>query len=181
MSVDLRACCQYPISIVGLMGVGKTTIGRRLAKHLDMPFYDSDEEIERASRRTIKGYFNDYGEAAFRDGERRVIARLLAQGPSVLSTGGGAFVPQDTRDILNKNSLTIWLKADFDTIMERVSRQISKRPLLNVPDPHSMMRALMDTRYPLYAQAHITVMANTGTHSQTVNRVVAALRDHYDI
>lgn len=172
---NLRTCS---ISMVGLMGVGKTTIGRRLAKRLNLPFYDSDEEIEKASGRTVKGYFKDYGEEAFRAGERRVIARLLDGPPLVLSTGGGAFIPEQTRAILSKHSLTIWLKADFDTIMERVSRK-NTRPLLDVPDPEKAMRDLMKVRYPIYAHAHITVAANSGTHSQTVERVITAIEEHY--
>ncbi len=163
-----------PISIVGLMGVGKTTIGRRLAKKVGLPFYDSDEEIEKASGRSVKGLFQEYGEEEFRAGERRVIDRLLHGGPIILSTGGGAFIPDDTREILVSNSLTIWLKADFDTIMERVGRK-NTRPLLDVPDPQGAMRKLMDIRYPIYAQAHLTVMADGGTHFQTVERVMQAI------
>ncbi len=180
MGPDDEKLKQCSIALVGLMGVGKTTIGRRLAKRLHLPFVDSDDEIEKASGRTVKGYFKDHGEAAFRDGERRVITRLLGGVPLVLSTGGGAFIPEETRDILMQNSLTIWLKAEFETIMERVSRKQAKRPLLDVPDPQAAMRQLMEERYPLYAHAHITVSAETGTHNQTVDRVLSALRDHYD-
>jgi shikimate kinase len=168
------------ISVVGLMGVGKTTIGRRLAKRLALPFFDSDEEIEKASGRTVKGYFKDHGEEAFRSGERRVITRLLKESPIVLSTGGGAFIPEQTRQILQEKSLTIWLKADFDTVMERVNRQRSKRPLLNVPDPVAAMRTLMDARYPIYAEAEVIVDAQARTHKQTVDRVISALKDYYD-
>ena len=179
MAADISELCRASISLVGLMGVGKTTIGRRLAKRLSLPFADSDDEIESASGRTVKGYFKEHGEAAFRSGERRVIERLLEGPTMVLSTGGGAFIPDNTRQILLDNSLTIWLKADFDTIMERVSRK-NTRPLLDVPDPKAAMRKLMDDRYPIYAQAHITVAAETGTHHQTVERVLAAIETHYD-
>ena len=158
------------------MGVGKTTIGRRLAKRLDLPFYDSDDEIEQASGRTVKGYFKDHGEAAFRDGERRVIERLLGNGPLILSTGGGAFIPESTRKILIENSLTIWLEADHATLMDRVMRK-KTRPLLDVPDPAAKMRELIDERYPIYAKAHIKVPASTGTHMQTVERVLEAIDD----
>lgn len=165
------------ISIVGLMGVGKTTIGRRLAKRLDLPFYDSDDEIEKASGRTIKGYFKDYGEPAFRSGECRVIERLLDGRPLILSTGGGAFIHDQTREILLRQSLTIWLYADFETIMTRVGRK-NTRPLLDVPDPEAAMRKLMDVRNPIYQTAHITVSAGGGTHHQTVDRVMEAIEDY---
>jgi shikimate kinase len=168
------------IALVGLMGVGKTTIGRRLAKRLDLPFYDSDDEIEQASGRTVKGYFKDHGEDAFRDGERRVIERLLTDGPLILSTGGGAFIPEDTRKILKEKSLTIWLEADHETLMDRVMRK-KTRPLLDVPDPAAKMRELIEERYPIYAQAHIKVPASTGTHMQTVERVLAALREYIEM
>lgn len=166
------------IALVGLMGVGKTTIGRRLAKRLDLPFYDSDDEIEQASGRTIKGYFKDYGEEAFRNGECRVIERLLGDGPLVLSTGGGAFIPKPTREILKDRALTVWLEADHETLMDRVMRK-KTRPLLDVPDPAAKMRELIDERYPIYAQAHVKVSASTGTHMQTVERVLEAIRNHY--
>lgn len=159
------------------MGVGKTTIGRRLAKRLDMPFYDSDDEIEKASGRTVKGYFKDHGEEAFRAGEYRVINRLLSQGPMVLATGGGAFISDTTREILNKKSTTIWLKADFETIFERVRRK-NTRPLLDVENPRTALKSLMDVRYPIYAQAKLTVPAGVGSHIRTVNAVIAALKDY---
>lgn len=163
-----------PIALVGLMGVGKTTVGRRLAKRLGLPFYDSDDEIEKASGRTVAGYFKDHGEDAFREGERRVIDRLLDGTPIVLATGGGAFIPESTRSILNGGAVTVWLKGDFDTIMERVSRK-NTRPLLQVSDPKAKMRELMDTRYPIYAKAHITVDIAKGPHIRTVNKVLRAL------
>lgn len=167
------------VALVGLMGVGKTTIGRRLAKRLGLPFYDSDDEIEKAAGRTVKGYFQDYGEQAFRDGERRVIKRLLSGGPIVLATGGGAFVPEATREVLNKKAVTIWLKADFKINMERVNRQRAKRPLLDVEDPEAAMRSLAEARYPLYKQAHIHVHTGCASHAKTVDRVLAALEDYY--
>jgi len=174
MSPDITS---RPIALVGLMGVGKTTVGRRLAKKLGRAFYDSDDEIEQASGRTVVGYFRDHGEAEFRDGERRVIDRLLDGQPIVLATGGGAFIPEATRAILNERALTIWLKGDFTTIMERVSRK-NTRPLLQVPDPQARMRELMDERYPVYAKAHITVPIAKGPHIRTVNKVVRAIRQH---
>jgi len=177
MPFKISAECARPIALVGLMGVGKTTVGRRLAKKLSVPFYDSDDEIETASGRTVAGYFKDHGEAAFRDGERRVIDRILDDTPLVLATGGGAFIPDDTRAILNTRALTIWLRGDFETIMERVSRK-NTRPLLRVPDPRKRMRELMDARYPIYAQAHITVDIRKGPHIRTVNAVVRAIEAH---
>jgi shikimate kinase len=167
-----------PIALVGLMGVGKTTVGRRLAKKLGREFYDSDDEIEAASGRTVAGYFRDHGEAEFRNGERRVIERLLDGKPIILATGGGAFIPGPTRDILNRNALTIWLKGDFKTIMERVSRNREKRPLLNVEDPQAKMRELMNIRHPIYAKAHITVPIARGPHIRTVNKVIRAIKQH---
>ncbi len=179
MCAEPSPLTQRSIALVGLMGVGKTTIGRRLAKRLGMPFYDSDDEIEKASGRSIKGYFKEHGEAAFRAGERRVITRLLQGEPIVLGTGGGAFIPDDTRAVLKDNSLTVWLKADFKTNMERVNRKVNKRPLLDVEDPEAAMRALVDARYPLYAKAEICVTAGACTHASTVSKVIRAIEAHY--
>jgi shikimate kinase len=179
MPSKYSAISARPIALVGLMGVGKTTVGRRLAKQLALPFYDSDDEIEKASGRTVAGYFRDHGEAAFRDGERRVIDRLLDETPLILATGGGAFIPDDTRSILNARAVTVWLKGDFDTIMERVSRK-NTRPLLQVKDPKAKMRELMDFRYPIYAKAHITVPIAKGPHIKTVNKVIKSLKTFYE-
>lgn len=169
-----RVLRAQPIALVGLMGVGKTTVGRRLSKRLGVPFYDSDEEIEQASGRTVVGYFRDHGEAAFRDGERRVIDRILDGQPLILATGGGAFIPPATREILLERAITVWLKGDFETIMERVSRK-DTRPLLQVADPRGRMRELMDERYPIYGKAHITVNIARGPHMRTVNKVLRKL------
>ncbi len=167
-----------PIALVGLMGVGKTTVGRRLAKSLDRDFFDSDEEIERASGRTVAGYFRDHGEAAFRDGERRVVERLLMEPNIVMATGGGAFIHPETHELLKSRALVIWLKGDFETLMERVSRK-NTRPLLQVPDPRARMRELMEEREPIYARAHITVTVAKGPHTRTVGRIERAL-DAYE-
>ncbi len=175
MPQDLSAFNARPIALIGLMGVGKTTVGRRLAKRMTLPFYDSDEEIESASGRTVAGYFKDHGEEEFRAGEFRVIQRILDGTPLILATGGGAFIPQNTREVLNRQALTVWLKGDFETILERVSRK-NTRPLLKVADPRARLREIMDARYPIYAQAHITVEIKKGPHIRTVIAVEKAVR-----
>jgi len=167
-----------PIALVGLMGVGKTTVGRRLAKRLGWLHFDSDHEIETASGRTVAGYFRDHGQEAFRAGERRVIERLLREHTSmILSTGGGAFIPEDTRKLLLGGATTVWLKGDLDTIMSRVSKR-DTRPLLQVADPRAKMAELMAERYPLYGLADVTVNIARGPHMRTVNRVLKALTEH---
>lgn len=177
-----RAVAYAPhIALIGMMGVGKTTIGRRLAKRLSRDFFDSDEEIESASGRTVSGYFRDHGEDAFREGEKRVITRLIMPEivkPSiVLATGGGAFTHPPTQDILLAHSLTIWLKGDIDTIMERVSRN-NNRPLLQVADPRAKVQELIDTRHPIYAKAHLHIPIAKGPHIRTVNRILRAIQRH---
>lgn len=164
------------IALVGMMGVGKTTIGRRLAKRLGMPFYDSDAEIERASGRTVKGYFRDHGQEAFREGERKVIRRLIEGNPVILATGGGAFIPETTRTLLLSGATVVWLKAEHKVIFSRVRRK-NTRPLLDVPNPSQRLAELIEERYPIYANAHITVDSNVGPHKATVDRVMAALRE----
>ncbi len=178
-ALDIPLLTQRPIALVGLMGVGKTTVGRRLAKALNVPFYDSDEEIESASGRTVAGYFRDHGEAEFRAGERRVIARLLDDTSLVLGTGGGAFIPDETREILQNKALTIFLKGDFETLFARVSKK-DTRPLLQVPNPRSVYKELMDSRYPIYEQAHITVTIAKGPHARTVNKIIRSLETFYE-
>ena len=171
-----------PVALVGMMGVGKTTVGRRLAERLGWAHFDSDHEIELASGRTVRGYFRDHGEAAFRSGERRVIERLLREHPRmVLSTGGGAFAQADTRAVLLEHSLTIFLEGDTDTLVKRVLRRDTRnRPLLDVDDPAAKMRELIAVRYPLYREAHITVPIAKGPHARTVERVRKALAQHLE-
>ena len=178
MDDDLAFLRSRSIALVGMPGVGKTTIGRRLSKKLGMDFYDSDEEIERASGRTVAGYFRDHGEAAFRAGERRVIERLLDGEPIILATGGGAYVQPETQAAIDAGAVSVWLKANHKVIFERVRRN-KNRPLLNVPDPKAKLAELMKAREPLYAGAHIIVDANTGPHTRTVDRVIKNLQAHY--
>jgi shikimate kinase len=162
------------IVLVGLMGAGKTKIGRRLAARLNLPFFDSDEEIEAAAGETIDEIFSNRGEAVFRDGERRVISRLL-QGPlHVLATGGGAFMDPATRRVIAQRGVSIWLRADLDVLFARVSRR-SNRPLLKTPDPRAVLAELIERRYPIYAEADITVDSGESAPEATATRAIAAL------
>jgi shikimate kinase len=163
------------IVLVGLMGCGKSSVGRRLAARLGIAFIDADEEIERVAAKSIVEIFTDHGEAYFRDGERRVIARLLANGPQVLATGGGAFINPETRAKIRERGLSIWLHAELPVLMRRVSKR-DTRPLLKQGDPEATMRDLMDKRYPIYAEADITVESRDVPHDVIVNEVIAALK-----
>jgi shikimate kinase len=165
------------IVLVGLMGAGKSSIGRRLGLTLALPFFDADAEVERAARRTIPEIFADLGEKAFRDGERRVIARLLDGPPHVLATGGGAFMNDETRALIARKAVSVWLKADIDVLVRRVGRK-SDRPLLRGRDARAVLTELAEQRYPTYAQADITIDSMEGPHSATVHLIIAALRDH---
>lgn len=162
------------IVLVGMMGAGKTSVGRRLSHALHLPFVDADMEIEKAANQSIAEIFAHYGEAHFREGERRVVARLLAGGRSVLATGGGAFMNAETRESCRANGVSIWLKADVPVLMERV-RKKGNRPLLDDPDPEGVMRRLLEVREPLYAQADITIASRDGPHQQLVAEIVEAL------
>jgi shikimate kinase len=162
------------IVLVGLMGAGKSTVGRRLAQKLGLPFLDADHEIEAAAGMTIPDIFSIFGEAYFRDGERRVIARLLQEGPLVLATGGGAFMSEETRSNIAAAGVSIWLKAELDVLMRRV-RKRSNRPLLQNPDPEGTMRKLMEVRHPVYAQADITVESHEVPHDRVVAELIEAL------
>ena len=167
------------IVLVGLMGAGKTTVGRRLASRLGLPFRDADVEIETAAGMPISDIFTIYGEPAFRDGERRVIARLLEEGPMVLATGGGAFMNAETRARIAATAVSVWLKVDHETLMRRVRRR-SNRPLLANPDPEGTMRRLMAERYPVYAEANATVESSDMPHDRVVSQVVTALEGWFD-
>lgn len=163
--------------LVGLMGVGKTTIGRRLASRLNIHFVDADQEIEKAAGTTIADIFKKFGETHFRNGEQRVIARLLETGPQVLATGGGAFMNKKTRDATKRNGISIWLKADLDVLMKRVSKR-SHRPLLQDDEPEAVMRRLMDERYPVYAGSDLAIDSKEGPHDAVVDEIIKALATH---
>ncbi len=163
--------------MIGLMGAGKSAIGRRLAKRLGLPFVDADKEIEAAAGMTINEIFAEHGEDYFRDGERRVIARLLDDGPIVLATGGGAYMNEATRAEIADKALSVWLKADLDILMERVSRR-DTRPLLKQGNPREIMRNLMDERYPVYAGADMTIESRNVPHDIIVEEIVEAVAAH---
>ncbi|MCU0953135.1 MAG: shikimate kinase [Hyphomicrobium sp.] len=163
------------IVLVGLMGCGKSSVGRRLASRLGIGFVDADEEIERVAAKTIVEIFADHGEAYFRDGERRVIGRLLASGPQVLATGGGAFINPETRAKIRERGVSVWLRAELPVLMRRVSKR-DTRPLLKSGDPEATMRDLMAKRYPVYAEADATVESRDVPHDVIVNEVIAALK-----
>ena len=163
-----------PIVLVGLMGAGKTSVGRRLAEKLGIPFVDADHEIERAAGKTIKDIFAEHGEPYFREGERRVIQRLIGNGAQVLATGGGAYMNDETRARIQEHGISVWLKASLPLLMKRVSKR-QDRPLLQAEDPEGVMRGLMETRYPVYALADVTVESRDVQHGQMVNDVIRAL------
>jgi shikimate kinase len=164
----------HAIVLVGLMGAGKTTVGRRLAEKLGLVFVDADHEIELAAGQTIPEIFAQHGEAYFRDGERKVIARLLENGAQVMATGGGAYMNADTRATIRSHGIAIWLRADFDLLMRRVRRR-SNRPLLQNADPEAVMRKLIDERYPVYAEADLTVDSRDIAHTSIVNTIIRSL------
>ena len=163
-----------PVVLVGLMGAGKTSIGRRLAQRLGIGFVDSDSEIETAANATIAEIFDRNGEAEFRAGERRVIARLLNNGVQILATGGGAFMDPETRARLKSDAVVVWLRADLDTLVKRVVRK-KTRPLLNTGDPAEILAGLMLVRHPVYAEADLVVDSDAGSAQVTVDAVLAAL------
>lgn len=165
---------QRAIVLVGLMGCGKSSIGKRLAARLGLPFVDADEEIERAAAKSINEIFEDHGEAHFRDGERRVIARLLTGGPQILATGGGAFMHAETRRRILDTAVSIWLRADLAVLMRRVSKR-DTRPLLRHGNPEATMRNLIDTRYPVYAEADLTVESREEPHDVIVTEIISRL------
>lgn len=165
-----------PLVLVGMMGAGKTAIGRRLAERLDCPFLDADDEIETAAGCSISDIFALHGEAAFRVGERRVIKRLLDCSPTVLATGGGAFMDTDIRQAVRDKGISIWLRADIETLWQRVRRR-DHRPLLETENPRETLERLIQDRNPTYAEADITVDSDVGPLCQTVDRVMDAIEE----
>jgi shikimate kinase len=165
------------VILVGMMGAGKTSVGRRLAAMLGVPFRDADSEIEEAAGCTVSEIFERFGEPAFREGERKVIARLLGEAPHVLATGGGAFMDPDTRARIKQSAISIWLKADIELLLERVGRK-DTRPLLRTHDRRATLQALLASREPVYAEADITVISDAGPQETVVKRVLAALEEY---
>lgn len=171
---DARQRIKRPIVLVGMMGVGKTSIGKRLAAYLDMAFVDADDEIEKAAGLSIAEIFAKFGESYFRDGERRVIARLIDGPPKVIATGGGAFIDPSTRELILKRAASIWLDADINVLAERVGRR-NHRPLLKDRDPVEVLTELGKVRNPLYAAADFHIRSDTSPHARTVENIVKAL------
>jgi shikimate kinase len=165
------------VVLVGMMGAGKSSVGRRLAGRLGIPFVDADSEIEQAAQMTIPEIFAKYGEAAFRSAEARVILRLLDGGPQVLATGGGAFMNPDTRAAIHAKGVSVWLKADLDVLIRRVKRR-SDRPLLHTDDPAETLRRLLAERSPTYQQADLTILSREVPHDKIVDEMLAALARH---
>jgi shikimate kinase len=163
-----------PVVLVGMMGVGKSTVGRKLATLLGLPFSDADDAIEEAAQMTVSEIFEKFGESYFRDGERRVIARLMESGPAVIATGGGAFTHEDTRRLILERGVAVWLDADAETIVDRVSRK-DNRPLLKNGDPREIVVRVKAEREPFYAEAPLHVASGNGPHGDAVERIVQEL------
>jgi shikimate kinase len=164
------------VALVGMMGAGKSSVGRRLAARLNVQFRDADSEIETAAGCTISEIFERYGEAAFRDGERRVIARLLTEPPHILATGGGAFIDPETRARLKESALSIWIKAPVELLLSRVHRR-DNRPLLKTGDPRATLEKLLEQRTPIYSEADVTLESEDGPHHLAVERIIEELKD----
>jgi shikimate kinase len=162
--------------LVGMMGAGKSSIGWRLARKMGVPFYDTDQEVERAAGCSVADIFETWGEKAFRDAERRVIKRLLSGQTQVISTGDGAFVDEESRALIKENAISIWLRADPEVLYERVIRR-DTRPLLFDGDAKQILEEMIERRYPIYAKADLTVESNDDAHEATVERVMEALKN----
>ena len=163
------------IVLIGMMGAGKSSVGRKLALRLGLPFVDADVQIEEAAGMSIPDIFETRGEAEFRSGEARVIARLLDGGPQVLATGGGAFMNPDTRALIRDKGISVWLKADFEVLMKRIRRR-SDRPMLKTADPAATLQRLIEIRYPVYAEARVIVESREVLHEVIVEEILDALR-----
>lgn len=174
MTADLSRAAGKSVVLVGLMGAGKTSVGRKLAEKLGLPFTDADEEIVKAAGCSIEDIFEHYGEDAFRDVEERVISRLLDEGPQVLATGGGAFMNPRTRAQIAAQSVSVWLRADLDVLLRRTRRR-GGRPLLKNRDPKATLKRLIDERYPVYAEADVTVDSRDEGPDATVRVIADAL------
>jgi shikimate kinase len=166
-----------PLVLVGMMGAGKTTVGRRLAQRLGRRFVDSDDEIEKAANMSIEEIFAAHGEAEFRAGEARVIARILRENDIVLATGGGAFMSAETRELVRAGAVSVWLKADFEVLFARVSRR-ANRPLLKTADPRQSLKTLIEARYPIYAEADVTVTSRDVPQDAVAAEVVLSVVRH---
>jgi shikimate kinase len=173
----LRDRLDRPIVLVGLMGVGKSTIGRRLAKRLDLPFVDSDSAIEDAAGYSAAEIYERFGEKDFRDGERRLVARLVDGTVGIIATGGGAFVDSRTRELLNERAVTVWLDAPVAILAERTSRR-DTRPLLRKGDPRDTLARLAEERRPSYAEAHIRITSGDGGHHEVVEKIIVAVEEY---
>src|SRR5215813_6557373 len=176
----LSALERRSIVLVGMMGVGKSSVGRRLAARLSIPFVDADSEIENAAKMTVPEIFAAHGEAYFRSGEARVIARLLEGGPQVMATGGGSMMNADTRALIRSKGVSIWLDADYEVLLRRVKRR-TDRPMLKTVDPAETLRRLLDERRPVYAQADLTIRSRDAPHDTIVSEAIGVLADHFGI
>ena len=175
-----RAVLNRHVVLVGLMGAGKSAIGRRVASRIGARFRDADTEIEKAAGMRISDIFSVHGEAEFRIGERRVIARLLSGKPAVLATGGGAYMDDETRALLKESATTIWMRAELDTLVRRCAKR-ANRPLLKNGDPREILRNLMEVRYPIYGEADVTVESRDEPHEYAVEAIVESLRARGDL
>lgn len=170
----ISARLDRPIVLVGLMGAGKSTVGRRLANMLGRDFVDADDAIEEAAQRSVAEIFDEFGEAYFRDGERRVIARLIEEEAGVIATGGGAFVDDETRELILTRAVAVWIDCDIDTLVERTARR-NTRPLLRGGDPREILTGLFKAREPFYSQAQLRVRSEDSPHSDTARAILEAI------
>ncbi|MEL6706670.1 MAG: shikimate kinase [Pseudomonadota bacterium] len=174
---NILARVDRPVVLVGLMGAGKSTVGRRLAAIMQRDFIDADDAIEDAAQRKIAEIFEEFGESYFRDGERRVIGRLMEENYGVIATGGGAFVDSETRALILEKGIAVWIDCDLETLVERTSRR-NTRPLLKTGDPREILTRLLDERRPLYAEAPVRVQSDEGPHAQTAQAILRGIEDY---